>query len=133
MKFKVAVPLPSVFFWSLRNNLFAGDHIMLNYIDSCTVPLEFCDVCLWFLINHLYSSHSFNIFPCYFTIRGRSGGGEATFQFSFFGEKKCQALSKSIAKVFGRTSEQAQEILNNSPFISSGSLSLSLQDIELSI
>lgn len=46
MKLKVAASFVSVSSWSLRYYLYAGDRIMLNYIDSCAISLELHVVCL---------------------------------------------------------------------------------------
>lgn len=46
MELKVAVPFVFVSSRSVRHYLYSGDHIMLNYIDSCVMSLESHVVCL---------------------------------------------------------------------------------------
>lgn len=43
--------------------------------------------------------------PCYFVIKGNSGGGETVFNIFILGGKNNQFLAIKIAKAFGRTSE----------------------------
>lgn len=70
---------------------------MLNYIDSCTVPLELCGACLRFLINHLYSIHSSRKFLAILILKEGVEEEKLPLIFSFWG-KKNQFREKILQK-----------------------------------